>query len=66
MKFLHYKEYLVSTGDTYGLHQGISSYNAEYTTMHFQLFIYGLTNDKLHFHGLNIPHSILATEDPVN
>ena len=41
MKFLHYNEYLVSTGDTDGLHQGISSYNAEYTTMHFQLFIYG-------------------------
>ena len=38
----HDNAYLVSTVDTDGLvlkHQSISSYSAEYTPMHFQLFM---------------------------
>ena len=41
MKVVHDNEYLISTVDTDGLvleHQGISSHNAEFTPMRFQLF----------------------------
>ena len=41
MKLVQYNEYLVSNVVTDGLvlqHQDISSHNAEYTPMYFQLF----------------------------
>ena len=41
-KLVQYNEYLISTVDTDGLvlqHQAISSHSAEYTPMHFQLFM---------------------------
>ena len=42
MKLIQYKGYLVSTVDIDGLvlsHQGISSYSAENTPMHFQFLM---------------------------
>ena len=42
MKLVQHNEYLVSIVDTGGLvlhHQGISSYSAEYASMHFQLLM---------------------------
>ena len=42
MKLVQYNEYFVSTVDTDGLvlkHQGISSHSADYSPMHFQLFM---------------------------
>ena len=42
MKLDQYNGCIISTGDTDGLvlkHQGISSHNAEYASMYFQLFM---------------------------
>ena len=57
MQMAQYNEYLVSTVDTDGLvlkHQGISSYNAGYITVHHQLFMGSQTLSKVIYWGTGL------------